>query len=369
MMYKPQTQKPMENNTTIRRLGDFICEVNERNSNGFISLSQGICNLKYFQNPRQVSATPELDKIVRTGQFAYNRATTRNGDKISIALREGPDCTVSSAYCVFYITDENVIDPHWLWLWFKRPDFDRYAIFKSHGSAHEFFEFETMCNVKLSVPPIEEQRAIVARHRAIKHKIDVNHRLIAALEETARTIYRHTFIDNIDPENLPQGWRIGTIGDIIDISSGKSIIDKVDEINEIYKYPVAGASGIIGYSKGYNQAKPFITTGRVGTIGVVNRYFEYAWTADNVLVAKSDYYEFAVQTLKHVNYDELIGGGVQNLITQTGLSAVMIPIPPKSIISEFENKVSKIAYLIRAHIKENEHLIKLIPYCINNNNS
>ena len=107
----------------------------------------------------------------------------------------------------------------------------------------------------------------------------------------------------------------------------------------------------------------------MGTIGVVNRYFEYAWTADNVLVAKSDYYEFAVQTLKHVNYDELIGGGVQNLITQTGLSAVMIPIPPKSIISEFENKVSKIAYLIRAHIKENEHLIKLIPYCINNNNS
>lgn len=210
----------MENNTTIRRLGDFICEVNERNSNGFISLSQGICNLKYFQNPRQVSATPELDKIVRTGQFAYNRATTRNGDKISIALREGPDCTVSSAYCVFYITDENVIDPHWLWLWFKRPDFDRYAIFKSHGSAHEFFEFETMCNVKLSVPPIEEQRAIVARHRAIEHKIDVNHRLIAALEETARTIYRHTFIDNIDPENLPQGWRIGTISEIIDETLG-----------------------------------------------------------------------------------------------------------------------------------------------------
>ncbi|MCM1139253.1 MAG: restriction endonuclease subunit S [Muribaculum sp.] len=208
----------MENNTTMRRLGDYICEVNERNSNGLISLSQGICNLKYFQNPRQVSATPESDKIVRTGQFAYNRATTRNGDKISIALREGPDCTVSSAYCVFYITDENVIDPHWLWLWFKRPDFDRYAIFKSHGSAHEFFEFETMCNVEIPVPPIEEQRAIVARHKAIEHKIDVNRRLIAALEETARTIYRHTFVDNIDPENLPEGWRCVPISEIAEVN-------------------------------------------------------------------------------------------------------------------------------------------------------
>lgn len=102
--------------TTYKRLGDYIREVDVRNTKSEVNLSQGICNQKYFQNPRQVSATPHLDKIVRKGQFAYNRATTRNGNKISIAYREGEDCTVSSAYCVFYIIDEEKLNPYYLWL-------------------------------------------------------------------------------------------------------------------------------------------------------------------------------------------------------------------------------------------------------------
>lgn len=355
----------------MRRLGDFIRQVDVRNKDLTITNLVGLSiDKKYIPSVANIIGTDLSNyKVIRENQFACSLMQVSRDKKMPIAIYKGVDAIMSPAYPIFEVIDNSVLLPDYLQLWFVREEFDREATFYAIGGVRGSLEWGDFCDINIPVPPIEDQRAIVARHKAIEHKIDVNHRLIAALEETARTIYRHTFIDNIDPENLPQGWRIGTIGDIIDISSGKSITDKVDEINEIYKYPVAGASGIIGYSKGYNQAKPFITTGRVGTIGVVNRYFEYAWTADNVLVAKSDYYEFAVQTLKHVNYDELIGGGVQNLITQTGLSAVMIPIPPKSIISEFENKVSKIAYLIRAHIKENEHLIKLIPYCINNNNS
>lgn len=200
---------------TLKRLGDYIQEVDVRNRDLAVKLSQGICNQKYFQNPRQVSVTPQLDKIVRTGQFAYNRATTRNGNKISIAYREGVDCTVSSAYCVFYITDENIINPYYLWLWFKRPDFDRYAIFKSHGSAHEFFEFETLCNTYIPVPAIEEQRRIVARYQAIQNRIEINKQTISRLESAAQAIYRKMFVDDIDPENLPAGWRMGTLGEVV----------------------------------------------------------------------------------------------------------------------------------------------------------
>lgn len=87
--------------TTYKRLGDYIRPIDVRNWDLKINLSQGICNAKYFQNPKQVADNPQTHKVVRTGQFAYNRATTRNGEKISIALREGPDCTVSSAYQVF----------------------------------------------------------------------------------------------------------------------------------------------------------------------------------------------------------------------------------------------------------------------------
>ena len=199
--------------SNYRKLGDFIEQTEERNKDLAISLSQGICNLKYFQNPRQVAENSSADKIVRTGWFAYNRATTRNGDKISIAYRDKEDCTVSASYLTFKIKDENLLNPYYLMLWFKRPEFDRYARFKSHGSAHEYFEWEEMCDVMLPIPSIEEQRKIVAEYQAVEQRIENNRRLIAKLEETAQTIYRHMFVDNIDPENLPQGWRMGTIGE------------------------------------------------------------------------------------------------------------------------------------------------------------
>ena len=194
-------------------LGQFIEPVMEKNSDLSVKLSQGINNQKYFQNPRQVAENSANDQIVRTGQFAFNKATTRNGDKISIAYREGPDCTVSSAYQVFRIKDEDQLNPHYLMLWFKRPEFDRYARFKSHGSAHEFFDWEEMCNVTLPVPSITEQRRIVNEYQTVERRIKNNEALIQKLEETAQAIYHHTFVENIDENNLPDGWKNISIKD------------------------------------------------------------------------------------------------------------------------------------------------------------
>lgn len=143
-------------------LRSFISPKEERNSDLKISLSQGISNLKYFQEPKQTAANSRSDKIVRTGQFAYNRATTRNGEKISIAYREGPDCTVSSAYQIFELNDSKDFLPHFLMLWFRRSEFDRYARYMSKGSAHEFFEYEDMCQVRVPNPPLDVQQAIVS---------------------------------------------------------------------------------------------------------------------------------------------------------------------------------------------------------------
>ena len=144
-----------------QEIGPYIEEVDERNSDLSIKLSQGIANTKVFQDPKQVAANSKADKIVRTGYFGYNRATTRNGEKISIAYRTGPDCTVSSAYGVFKIKDEEHLNPYFLWMWVSRPEFDRYARYMSKGSAHEFFEMDEMRRVRIPLPPLDVQRAIV----------------------------------------------------------------------------------------------------------------------------------------------------------------------------------------------------------------
>lgn len=149
-------------------IGPYIEESDERNTDLKIKLSQGIANTKIFQDPKQVAVNSKSDKIVRHGYFGYNRATTRNGEKISIAYREGPDCTVSSAYGVFRITDESVINPRFLLMWVSRPEFDRYARYMSKGSAHEFFEFDEMKRVRIPLPPIEIQNAIVDIYKCAK---------------------------------------------------------------------------------------------------------------------------------------------------------------------------------------------------------
>ena len=212
-----------------KRLGDYIRPVDVRNRGLKVHLSQGICNAKYFQNPKQVADNPETHKVVRTGQFAYNRATTRNGEKISIALREGPDCTVSSAYQVFEVVDENLLNPKYLMMWFKRPEFDRLAIYYSHGSAHEFFEWEAMCDVMLPIPSITRQREIVAEYETLTNRICLNNQMIQHLEATAQTLYRKTFIDNIDKENLPEGWRMGTLEEVAYYVDEKMSLANIDE--------------------------------------------------------------------------------------------------------------------------------------------
>ena len=150
----------------MKEIGTWLIEHDVRNTDLVVKLSQGVANTKVFQDPKQVSSNATSDKIVRTGQFAYNRATTRNGEKISVAYREGPDCTVSSAYGIFSITNEDVLDPKFLLLWFCRPEFDRYARYHSWGSAHEFFTFGDMGRVKIPLPPIGVQRAVVALFNA-----------------------------------------------------------------------------------------------------------------------------------------------------------------------------------------------------------
>jgi type I restriction enzyme S subunit len=159
------------------KIGPYIEPRDERNSEGLVKLTQGICNDKYFTTPKQVADNEASAKIVRHDQFAYNRATTRNGEKISIAYRDGCDCVVSSAYQVFEIVKKNKLLPEYLLMWFKRPEFDRYARYMSKGSAHEFFEYDEMEEVKIPIPNINIQKDIVNIFKVFNIRKNLNEKL------------------------------------------------------------------------------------------------------------------------------------------------------------------------------------------------
>lgn len=168
---------------SVEPLAPYIVPIDERNSDLEVKLAQGITISKEFADPKQVASAEKNAKIVRKGQFAYNRATTRNGEKISIAYRTGEDCVVSSAYQVFEISKKEKLLPEYLMMWFKRTEFDRYARYMSKGSAHEFFEYSDMEEVSIPIPDIHIQQCISDIYSAYMKRKAINERLKAQIKD------------------------------------------------------------------------------------------------------------------------------------------------------------------------------------------
>ena len=199
-----------------KRLGDYIREVNVRNRELKVTNLLGVSISKEFMPSiaNTIGTDMSTYKIVERGQFAYGPVTSRNGDKVSIALLDGyDDAIISQAYTVFEVIDHEQLLPEYLMMWFRRPEFDRYARFHSHGSAREIFDWEELCDVTLPIPSLTRQREIVAEYETLTNRICLNNQMIQHLEATAQALYRKTFVDNIDKENLLEGWRMGTIGE------------------------------------------------------------------------------------------------------------------------------------------------------------
>lgn len=352
--------------SSLHKLGDYIREVDVRNRDLEVKLSQGISNEKHFQQPKQVAENPYNDKIVRTGQFAFNRATTRNGHKISIAYREGKDCTVSASYCVFYVTDEKSLLSKYLMMWFRRPEFDRYAIYHSHGSAHEYFTFENMCDVELPIPSIKQQQKIVSEYETVTRRIRLNEKIIAKLEETAQALYRKMFVDGIDKGNLPEGWRMGTLGEIAKIKAGG---DKPKVFSNCYtdqcQIPVVANGienqGIIGYTEHFVINERAITISARGTIGVcfvrTRPYCPIVRLISVIPYDKSFLHNLWFQlSRKQFEGD----GSVQNQLTIPVLEREEVIVPDHKTLDEFEKRMSLISNAIELNAKQNKKLTELL---------
>lgn len=179
-------------------LGDYIRLVDERNKNLAVTKLLGVSiSKKFIPSIANIVGTDLSNyKIVRTGQFAYGPVTSRNGEKISIAYLDEKDCIISSSYTVFEVENREELDPEYLMLWFSRPEFDRYARYKSHGSVREIFDWNELCMVELPVPDIEKQRKIVKAYKTITDRIDLKQKINDNLINTTDTIFFKVFLEN-----------------------------------------------------------------------------------------------------------------------------------------------------------------------------
>lgn len=167
----------LRRNYPCEKIGPYLKEFNERNENQKVKKLQGFCMSGEFIEPRRVSIDLESLKILRSGQLVYNRAVECVSDRFIIALRRDETCAVSSSYIIFSSKDQDVLDNRYLMLWLMRKEFARYSKYKSHGTAHENFEYYDLEEVEIPLPDIKIQKSIAEIYEVLSERKSINNSL------------------------------------------------------------------------------------------------------------------------------------------------------------------------------------------------
>lgn len=373
--------------SNYKKLGQYIQMVDNRNKDLAITRLLGVSIEKRFIPSIANIVGTDLSnyKIVRTGQFAYGPVTSRNGEKVSIAYLDSDDCIISSSYTVFEVIKKEELDSEYLMLWFSRPEFDRYARYKSHGSVREIFDWDEMCNVELPVPPIEEQRKIVKAYQTITDRIELKKRINDNLEATIQVIFKSMFIDYegadysdyIDFEfgKYPANWNLVDLDSIIDVrdgthdspsptESGKYLITS----RHLLPYAVDRSGAYFINETDYNKANERskveygdILFSMIGTIGIISfitdREIDFA--IKNVGLFRTSqnptmrYFILSYLKSKIVeNYiSSYMAGSTQSYVSLNVLRKIPLILPPDEVIHRFEKQVTP----LYAKMIENTH--------------
>ena len=327
-----------------RLLGDFIQPVDERNRDLKVDYLLGVSISKQFIPSIANIVGTDLSsyKIVRTGQFAYGPVTSRNGDKISIALLRDKDCIISSSYTVFEVVNKNALDPEYLMLWFSRPEFDRYARYMSHGSVREIFDWDELCKVELPVPSIDKQRSIVKAYQTITERIELKRRINDNLEAVLAASHSKMFFSKDTSEH-------SKLGELMTFGNGKSR-PKTDGT-----IPVYGGNGVLSFTDQHNIENA-VLIGRVGAYcGSVYLEQGICWVSDNAIFAKSkitkdEFFDYFL--LKRLNlFNHHVGTG-QQLLTQEILNNIEVPKPVAEQIELFNRKAASVFETIFTNSRE-----------------
>jgi type I restriction enzyme S subunit len=385
--------------SNYKRLGDFIQLVTGRNTAlGNIPLMGLSIQKKFIPSIANTIGTDmSTYRVIKRNQFAYGPVTSRNGDKITIAqFVEYDEGLISQAYVPFEVKDVNELNPEYLMMWFRRPEFDRYARFKSHGSAREIFDWSEMCEVELPIPSIEKQREIVREYNTIVNRIQLNEKLIQKLEETAQAIYKEWFVEFEFPDEnglpyksnggkmvwneelekeIPEGWELKTLDNFCEcLDNLRKPLSGLERDRKKGRFPYFGAMSIIDYIDSYIYDGIFLLISEDGA-NVVDEFgrpaTQYVWgkfwlnNHAHIIKGRDPYStEFIKLGLSFVNASHLVTGAAQPKINQNNLMSIELLQPCKSVLLEFDKLIKPIFKLIIINTDERKLLIQLSAFIL-----
>ena len=351
------------------KLGELIEQCDQRNFDNEYILDdvRGISTGKEF-----ISTKANMDgvslltyKVVAQREFAYVADTSRRGEKIAIAFNTGDKpILISSIYTVFRVSQNENLVSDYLFMFFNRPEFDRYARFNSWGSARETFDWDTLCDIDIELPDLPTQQKYVDIYNAMAANQQAYERGLEDLkltcdayiedlrrkmpcEEIGRYIERH------DIRNGKNGSK-----NVMGISTSKQFREPTSKVNknELANYKVCHPRQI-GFVQTTHNEKVFTyafnNTKEDIVVSSVNEVFS---TQEDKL-----YPEYLCMFFNRTEFDRYARfhswGSARETFTWNDLIDVKIPIPDiaiqKSIAEMYTvfNKRKKINEQLKAQIK------------------
>lgn len=381
--------------SNYNQLGQYIEMVSRTNSD----LKYGIEDVRGCSNTKQmmqtranlIGRTYEKFIVLRPQEFVFNRRTTRNGEKIGMAYNNTDrEYIFTNDYVAFRVKQEYLdkLLPDYLYLFFCRDEFDRYARYKSTGSATEFFNWEDMCAVPFEIPPMDFQQLVVNAYKVLNERIETKQKINDNLEATAQSLFQEQFAAFYNENELPDGYSIATLDSLCSIKGGKRLPADGELLDTPTAHPYIRVrdlgsnqyvcltnqfqyideethSAISRYIVNTND----IVISIVGTIGLIGKIHTSLNNANltencvklaNIHTVTPDYLYYTLCYKKQIKEIELLTvGAVQSKLPMYNIQSMKILVPPTEVIEEFQQKFDIFNEQIEANTIEIQRLYEL----------
>ena len=369
--------------TEYKRLGDYIREVNVRNLDLKVTNLLGVnLSKQFFPSIANIIGTDlSKYKIIEKGQFGCKFMSVGRDGILPISLmQDDKPAIISSAYYVFEVKDQEVLLPEYLMMWLRRPEFDRQLWFYSGGDVRGGVNYDDFCEMPIIIPSITRQREIVSEYETLSNRIRLNNQMIQNLEATAQALYRKTFVDNIDKENLPEGWRMGTLGEICIVNPKLTLKVGMSALfYDMDSLPLQGffmgKARIRDFNSGmkfqngdvlFARITPCMENGKAAIVADIKED-EVAFGSTEFIVLRGSQYELTSILATLIRNEEfrafaktqMKGTDGRQRVDATALLGYEMIIPEGNVLRKIENDLSRLYNQMHIVTKENSKLTEL----------
>jgi len=332
-----------------------------------------LVTIKYGKNQKKVVSDIGEIPIYGTGglmgyakEALYDKPSVLIGRKGTISKVKYIDHPFWTVDTLFYtIVNTDIIIPKYLYYLMSLIDFNNY----NEGTTIPSLRTETLNRLQFDIPSLEEQELVLSYLNPIDDRINLNNEINNNLFEQAKALFKNWFVDYepFSSDNaMPENWRMGTVGDIIELHDSKRIPLSGSERDKMEKiYPYYGATSLMDYVDNYLFDGIYLLLGEDGTVVddkgfPILQYIDGKFWVNNhahILTGKLGYsVEELYLLFSLTNIKSIVTGAVQQKVSQANLKKVPAIIPPVEVLKQFDDVIQPIFAEIRNLRSENQRL-------------